>query len=128
MFSLVCLDFCRTIWKRILGLAGAVLFDPSVLIRCGSYTKKIRPQVCLEPDLYVATRCHAFRSSCDVGLASPIIFLLLFHCNLVFFHLQGFLLVVQLLLRDQASTISRRLSDCQRNVRKLGKSLGAEGG
>ena len=37
-------------------------------------TKKIRRQVCLEPDLYVATRCHAFRSSCDayVALASPI--------------------------------------------------------
>ena len=29
--------------------------------------------VCLEPDLYMyaATRCHAFRSSCDVALASP---------------------------------------------------------
>ena len=36
------------------------------------HTKKIRRQVCLEPDLYVATRCHAFRSSCDVALASPI--------------------------------------------------------
>ena len=35
------------------------------------HTKKIRRQVCLEPDLYVATRCHAFRSSCDVALASP---------------------------------------------------------
>ena len=36
------------------------------------HAKKIRCQVCLEPDLYVATRCHAFRSSCDVALASPI--------------------------------------------------------
>ena len=38
------------------------------------HTKKIRRQVCLdlEPDLYVATRCHAFRSRCDVALASPI--------------------------------------------------------
>ena len=35
------------------------------------HTEKIRRQVCLEPDLYVATRCHAFRSSSDVALASP---------------------------------------------------------
>ena len=35
------------------------------------HTKKIRRQVCLEPDLYVARCCHAFRSSCDVALASP---------------------------------------------------------
>ena len=33
------------------------------------HTKKIRRQVCLEPDLYVATRCHTYRSSC--ALASP---------------------------------------------------------
>ena len=42
--------------------------------RCFSmwfHTEKIRRQVCLEPDLYVATCCHAFRSSCDVALASP---------------------------------------------------------
>ena len=46
------------------------MFDPSLLSRCGSI-QKIRRQVCLEPDLYVATRCHAFWSSCDVALASP---------------------------------------------------------
>ena len=37
------------------------------------HTKKIRRQVCLEPDLYVATRCHAFQSSCDVAFASPVV-------------------------------------------------------
>ena len=36
------------------------------------HTGKILRQVCLEPDLYVATRCHVYRSNCDVALASPI--------------------------------------------------------
>ena len=34
--------------------------------------RRYNAKLCSEPDLYVATRYHAFRSSCDVALASPI--------------------------------------------------------